>query len=274
MTSAIIARIWKLLLPSSWRATSQTGAESSTSYTASHSYLLKPEDCLNEHVNLEGSCTKSNEDLSRPDAVYNLEQHNSVQESLVQQHSVQQSLIQRSPIQHSSVHHGTLRVSPRTLFKHKPLNHYQPTMRLVTVSPDLSTEGYIQCSIHHTTTNAHYSCLSYTWGEPEPKQLLLINGRKFHVRKNLFDFLETIRGHSRSRRTKYWIDALCIDQSNKAERNHQVGQMGMIYSKATRVVAWLGRMLDEPLLHEKILGLTGISHRHTRNHVPKTNRSK
>jgi hypothetical protein len=36
-----------------------------------------------------------------------------------------------------------------------------------------------------------------------------------------------------------WIDALCIDQRNTAERNHQVQQMGRIYSGATTVPIWL-----------------------------------
>jgi hypothetical protein len=38
----------------------------------------------------------------------------------------------------------------------------------------------------------------------------------------------------------FWIDALCIDQENHIERNHQVERMGRIYSAAERVYAWLG----------------------------------
>ncbi|KAG8166194.1 hypothetical protein KVR01_004746 [Diaporthe batatas] len=37
-----------------------------------------------------------------------------------------------------------------------------------------------------------------------------------------------------------WIDAICIDQQNVAERSEQVGKMGQIYSSATRVLVWLG----------------------------------
>jgi hypothetical protein len=40
--------------------------------------------------------------------------------------------------------------------------------------------------------------------------------------------------------TPLWIDALCIDQSNTRERNHQVQLMGRIYAQATCVIAWLG----------------------------------
>jgi hypothetical protein len=38
-----------------------------------------------------------------------------------------------------------------------------------------------------------------------------------------------------------WIDALCIDQGQNDERNHQVQQMGSIYSGAQRVIAWIGK---------------------------------
>jgi hypothetical protein len=38
----------------------------------------------------------------------------------------------------------------------------------------------------------------------------------------------------------YWVDALCIDQANPAERVHQVAQMGDIFSRAIRVYLWLG----------------------------------
>ena len=137
----------------------QTGVQTSTSCTASLTHLLEPEQSLHQSVNLHGSCTKSNKYLSYPDAVYD------------------------------SLPHNSLRASPQALFEHEPLDHYQPTIRLVTVSSDLSTEGYIQCFIHRTTTGAHYTCLSYTWGEPEPKQHILINGRQFLVQKNLFHFL-------------------------------------------------------------------------------------
>jgi hypothetical protein len=36
-----------------------------------------------------------------------------------------------------------------------------------------------------------------------------------------------------------WIDAICIDQENSSEKNHQVQQMGRIYSSAAETIAWL-----------------------------------
>lgn len=41
-----------------------------------------------------------------------------------------------------------------------------------------------------------------------------------------------------------WIDQLCIDQSSIDEKNHQVAQMGAIFSEAIEVLVWLGKGTD------------------------------
>lgn len=40
--------------------------------------------------------------------------------------------------------------------------------------------------------------------------------------------------------TVFWIDAICIDQDNKEEKACQIPLMGEIYSRASRVLGWLG----------------------------------
>ena len=42
-----------------------------------------------------------------------------------------------------------------------------------------------------------------------------------------------------------WIDALSIDQTSRDERSQQVSLMGDIYRGAEKVIAWLGRDLDD-----------------------------
>ena len=37
-----------------------------------------------------------------------------------------------------------------------------------------------------------------------------------------------------------WIDALCINQSDIEERSSQVAFMSSVYSRAVRVIVWLG----------------------------------
>ena len=48
-----------------------------------------------------------------------------------------------------------------------------------------------------------------------------------------------------------WIDALSINQNDSSERNHQVQQMGLIFSRAKNVTSWLGdeRHIARFLLH-------------------------
>lgn len=42
-----------------------------------------------------------------------------------------------------------------------------------------------------------------------------------------------------------WIDAVCIDQENVRERNHQVDLMSMIYKGASRTVAYVGEASED-----------------------------
>ena len=144
-----------------------------------------------------------------------------------------------------TVHH-TATQNESAYFKHDRLDHTKPSIRLVHMLPSLSPTGHIQCSITHATVDAEYICLSYRWGNPDPSSSILINGKVFAIGQNLFDFLATAReNHASSTPASlgpYWIDAMCIDQSNVFERNHQVRQMGTIYTNALQVYVWLGMM--------------------------------
>ncbi|KAK0611195.1 hypothetical protein B0T14DRAFT_529931 [Immersiella caudata] len=45
---------------------------------------------------------------------------------------------------------------------------------------------------------------------------------------------------------RLWVDAICIDQANIRERNHQVRSMAAIFCEAQRVVVYLGE--PEPVI--------------------------
>lgn len=128
-------------------------------------------------------------------------------------------------------------------YSYQPLNLNKATIRLVQILPDLSSDGLVQCQICHNTLEALYTCLSYRWGTPDPNGLILINDKLFRVRQNLLDFLYMARENAETANL-FWIDAICIDQSQVLERNHQVAQMGEIFSHATRVYVWLGANSD------------------------------
>lgn len=126
------------------------------------------------------------------------------------------------------------------IFQHAPLDHSIQSLRVIQICSDLAEDGSLQCTISHATINHPFTCLSYCWGPATVTRQILLNGKPFLVRRNLYDFLE-MQQRTQATPDVYWIDALCIDQTNTAERNHQVAQMGAIFSSALGVQIWLGK---------------------------------
>ena len=83
-----------------------------------------------------------------------------------------------------------------------------------------------------------FEALSYAWGDPKGVEPIFIDRSSVMVAQNLRVALRNIR-HAQSRRV-LWIDAICIDQFNTGERNHQVFLMNRVYSVADKVLIWLG----------------------------------
>ena len=84
----------------------------------------------------------------------------------------------------------------------------------------------------------YYEALSYVWGEPNSSRSLHCATGKIALTSNLETALKALRHHDRKR--AIWVNAICIDQKNVAERGHQVKLMGKIYANAERVLIWLG----------------------------------
>lgn len=90
-----------------------------------------------------------------------------------------------------------------------------------------------------TEQNPCYAALSYCWGDPRVTKTITVNDQLVDVTLNLWQALSAILEHHNNFQ-HYWVDAICLDQNNVEERNHQVHQMWRIYSGAQRVLAWLG----------------------------------
>lgn len=80
--------------------------------------------------------------------------------------------------------------------------------------------------------------LSYCWTKASPAREIRLDEQPFWCRPNLHNFLTLCRLEALSRRI--FIDALCINQEDMAERESQIQLMRRIYSDASEVVAWLG----------------------------------
>lgn len=102
------------------------------------------------------------------------------------------------------------------------------------------------CMRNALVEDTTYYALSYTWGGPENQKPIIVNNQEVYVRSNLEAFLQ--KAYTLFHEVWIWVDALWINQNDLKERNHQVQQMGSIYTTARKVVIWLG---SEPEgLHE------------------------
>ena len=84
-----------------------------------------------------------------------------------------------------------------------------------------------------------YEALSYVWGDLKKPCFISINKKNFAITENLYIALLHLRGRSLQR--ILWVDAICINQENRDEQGQQVQLMAKIYSKAHRVIVWLGK---------------------------------
>jgi hypothetical protein len=108
----------------------------------------------------------------------------------------------------------------------------------------------MHCSLIHTTLPEchddiyeHYTALSYVWGDASQKRVIFIDQRPFQITINLAAALDDLRHQHNMLRL--WADAICVDQSNISERNHQVGLMRDIYSFAQHTIIYLGDSNDD-----------------------------
>lgn len=91
----------------------------------------------------------------------------------------------------------------------------------------------------HWLSNApRYGAVSYVWGDPKQTAPILVGGRQQEVTVNLYAFLKHLRNATEV--CVLWVDALCINQNNTLEKNHQVGIMGEVYKRCHVVLVWLG----------------------------------
>lgn len=93
-----------------------------------------------------------------------------------------------------------------------------------------------------------FIAISYTWGSTENQQTVFIDNMEQDVRRNCHYVLkQTYRywelGQLQS--DFVWIDSICINQDDNAEKALQVAFMGEIYSRAGLVIACVGPHADD-----------------------------
>ncbi|OCK77303.1 HET-domain-containing protein [Lepidopterella palustris CBS 459.81] len=120
----------------------------------------------------------------------------------------------------------------------------------------------MHCQLTTVTTNglreSTYHALSYAWGDsitmediflqhsndgtsasgPHSHPFPWSSSPLFKVRSNLFLALKRLR--SAEEDIYFWVDAICINQTDDVEKSHQLPKMLDIYSNAESVCIWLG----------------------------------
>ncbi|KAK3934363.1 heterokaryon incompatibility protein-domain-containing protein [Diplogelasinospora grovesii] len=112
-----------------------------------------------------------------------------------------------------------------------------------------SSQIKTSCRLHHASLHQcpPFAALSYVWGDPNDTASVMLDGRLVSVGANLTDALAYVKLHWRrafpyreANSFRLWVDALCINQDDPAERSQQVQFMTDIYLEAELVIAWLG----------------------------------
>ncbi|KAK5215057.1 hypothetical protein LTR96_011387 [Exophiala xenobiotica] len=125
------------------------------------------------------------------------------------------------------------------------LDYSREEFRILVLKPSKRRHKIIKCDLVTTHTGqddsqllATYQAVSYAWGSQEKPYHILLVGIRHSVTKNLGCLLERLRQNSSN--VYLWIDALCINQHNDEEKQHQIGLMRKIYGKSPRLIIWLG----------------------------------
>lgn len=167
---------------------------------------------------------------------------------------------------------------------YRPLNGGE--IRLIEIYPG-DWNDPIACQLHYVPLDAppDYVALSYAWGDQStPKTGICVNGRDREITHSLHTALRQLRSFGTTgdeaepavrfdepavpfdktdpvqfpepklnlRKFRLWADALCINQNDDKDQEHQIPLMGQIYRCANHAFVWLGENepQDEPLFKE------------------------
>ncbi|KAH6878208.1 heterokaryon incompatibility protein-domain-containing protein [Alternaria rosae] len=144
------------------------------------------------------------------------------------------------------------------LYKYKNLDHkLGRELRLVLLLPG-NSEDALWCEIIHVDMDhdPEYDAVSYTWATEDgdsrlTKAIFCIQGGSVPITMNCDAVLRHLRQLGKR---KLWVDAICIDQTNVSERNHQVGLMDLIYTNARAVYSCIDHTSNFSYLFRRLLG--------------------
>jgi Heterokaryon incompatibility protein (HET) len=103
-----------------------------------------------------------------------------------------------------------------------------------------TADQLLHCQLQHfgRSDRPKYIALSYAWGTQSSEKKIYMDDQTCSISLTVEQALRLLQ--SESPEVFVWVDQICINQADDVEKNHQVGQMKLIYCEAVEVVAWLG----------------------------------
>jgi hypothetical protein len=120
-------------------------------------------------------------------------------------------------------------------YKYQPLTSPDSIRMLSRLGHDAHTYLFLSGDRFYSLP---YYALSYTWGTQTEKIPITIDNSTFHITPNLHNALDSFFAENKF--SCLWVDAICINQSDSEERDHQVRRMKTIYQRAEKVFIHLG----------------------------------
>lgn len=126
---------------------------------------------------------------------------------------------------------------------YRPLSH-PDSIRVLTIFECEDEDDDIECHLSEerladvNDEGGGYTALSYVWGDLKYSHEIWRGDQRLLIGANLDAALRHLR--RRDIPIRLWVDAVCINQGDIMEKNHQVQQMRNIFSIASETIIWLG----------------------------------
>jgi hypothetical protein len=146
--------------------------------------------------------------------------------------------------------------SEQLFYSQVPINRDPRSIRLLHLRSGRRSDD-ISCDLRQVSLDSTppYKALSYTWANRNelfdpPVCLIQCNKRSLQISENLNAALRRLRDVQQP--VEIWVDSICINQKDLAERSSQVGLMRDIYETSEEVVIWLGERSSHDNLGEQL----------------------
>jgi hypothetical protein len=120
----------------------------------------------------------------------------------------------------------------------KPLNSARREIRLFILAPNEDDKAVPRGRLitRSSDEQLYYEAISHAWGRPSFPEVVIIDGIEWVVSTGVFEALQRLRHPTEEK--VFWIDALCIDQSDLKERGEQVNESPYCFCSLCRLQSY------------------------------------